>query len=141
MVLRAGLARFSAPQMDILAPMDAVGDVSREPASDGVEVVSLRGEHDLGTLPHVREAFEAAASEEKALVIDLSAATFVDSSILGAVLDARRVAGETGRAFAVACDGAAEPVRRVLEVTGLAEELPVHPTRAAALSSLAVAPT
>ncbi len=92
-------------------------------------------------LPQVREAFEAAAGEEKALIIDLSSATFVDSSILGAVLDARRHAGEAERGFAVACDGASEPVRRVLEVTGLAEELPVHPNREAALEALAVAPT
>lgn len=121
--------------------MDAVGEVRRESGGDGIEVVELHGEHDLGTLPQVREAFEAAASGENALIIDLSSASFVDSSILGAVLDARRLAGEAERGFAVACDGAAEPVRRVLEVTGLAEELPVHPTREAALSALAGAPT
>ena len=121
--------------------MDAVGEVRSESSGDDIEIVMLRGEHDLGTLPLVREAFEAAAGEDKALIIDLSPATFVDSSILGAVLDARRIAGEAERGFAVTCDGAAEPVRRVLEVTGLAEELPVHPSREAALSALAVAPT
>ncbi|MDQ3758592.1 MAG: STAS domain-containing protein [Actinomycetota bacterium] len=120
--------------------MDAVGEVRRDSGGDGIEVVELHGEHDLGTLPKVREAFEAAGGE-KALIIDLSTASFVDSSILGAVLDARRLAGEAGRGFAVACGGAAEPVRRVLEVTGLAEELPVHPNREAALSALAGAPT
>ena len=120
--------------------MDVVGEVRREAAADGIEIVVLDGEHDLGTLPQVREAFEAIAEDDKALVIDLSSATFVDSSILGAVLDARRLAGDSGRGFAVACDGAAEPVRRVLEVTGLAQELPVHPTREAALEALAVAP-
>jgi anti-sigma B factor antagonist len=118
--------------------MDAVGDVTRESGGDGVEVVALTGEHDLGTLPQVRDAFEA-VGDDQALIIDLSSATFVDSSILGAVLDARRLASEAGRGFAVACDGAAEPVRRVLEVTGLADELPVHPTRGAALAALAVA--
>ena len=51
----------------------------------------------------------------------------------------RRLAAEADRGFAVSCDGAAEPVRRVLEVTGLAEELPVHPNREAALEALAVA--
>ena len=121
--------------------MDVVGEVRRESGGDGVEIVELQGEHDLGTLPQVREELEAAASGADALIIDLSSATFVDSSILGAVLDARRLASEAGRGFAVACDGASEPVRRVLEVTGLAEELPVHPTREAALEALAVAPT
>jgi anti-anti-sigma factor len=120
--------------------MDVVGEVRREAGGEGTEIVVLEGEHDLGTLPQVRDAFEAIADDDKALIIDLSSAAFVDSSILGAVLDARRLAGEAGRGFAVACDGAAEPVRRVLEVTGLAEELPVHPTREAAMEALAVAP-
>lgn len=120
--------------------MDVVGEVRTEAGGEGIEIVVLDGEHDLGTLPRVRDAFEAIAEKDKALIIDLSSAAFVDSSILGAVLDARRHAGEAGRGFAVTCDGAAEPVRRVLEVTGLAEELPVHPTREAALEALAVAP-
>lgn len=121
--------------------MDVVGEVRREAGGDDIEIVVLEGEHDLGTLPLVREAIEATADEEKALIIDLSSATFVDSSILGAVLDARRESGEADRGFAVACEDAAEPVRRVLEVTGLLEELPVHPNREAALEALAGAPT
>ena len=74
--------------------MDVVGEVRSEAGGEGIEIVVLQGEHDLGTLPQVLEAFETTAGEEKALIIDLSSATFVDSSILGAVLDARRVSGE-----------------------------------------------
>lgn len=121
--------------------MDVVSEVRSEPGGDGIGIVSLEGEHDLGSLPRVRDAFESVANEGKALVVDLSDATFVDSSILGAVLEARRHAVEADRGFAVACQGAAEPVTRVLEVTGLAQELPVHPTREAALEALAVAST
>ena len=116
--------------------VDVVGEVRSESASDRVEIVVLSGEHDLGTVPSVREVLGAAASGGKAVVIDLSTATFVDSSILGALLEARRTAMESERGFAVACSGEAEPVRRVLEVTGLADELPVHPTREEALATL-----
>jgi anti-sigma B factor antagonist len=116
--------------------VDVVGDVRSESAGDRVEIVILTGEHDLGTVPRVREALGGAANGGKALLVDLCAATFVDSSILGALLEARRTAHEESRAFAVACSGQAEPVRRVLEVTGLAEELPVHPTREAAMAAL-----
>jgi anti-anti-sigma factor len=116
--------------------VDVVGEVRREAAGDRVEIVILSGEHDLGTVPQVREALGAAATDGKAIVVDLSAATFVDSSILGALLEARRTALDAGRGFAVACSGESEPVRRVLEVTGLADELPVHPTREAALTAL-----
>ena len=116
--------------------MDVVGEVRSEPVGSGVEIVILSGEHDLGTVPRVRDSLGAAASEGKAILVDLSAATFVDSSILGALLEARRAALEHDRGFAVACGGEAEPVRRVLEITGLADELPVHESREAALAAL-----
>ena len=116
--------------------MDVVGDVRIEPAEEGVAVVVLTGEHDLGSLPRVRDAFDAVAGEGKSLIVDLCPTSFVDSSILGAILDARRTATDAARGFAVACDGSAEPVRRVLEVTGLGKELPVLPSREAALAGL-----
>lgn len=116
--------------------VDVVGEVRNEPAGDRVEIVVLSGEHDLETVPLVREALGTAASGGKAVLVDLSSATFVDSSILGALLEARRAALEDSHGFAVASSGEAEPVRRVLEVTGLADELPVHPTREAALAAL-----
>ena len=99
-------------------------------------MVALEGEHDLGTVNDVRDALVAAAEAGDAIVIDLSRTAFVDSSILGVILESRRESHDADRAFAVCCDGAAEAVRRVLEVTGLKEELPVHPDRATALESL-----
>ena len=54
----------------------------------------MSGEHDLGTVSRVREALGAAAADGKAVLVDLSSATFVDSSILGALLEARREARE-----------------------------------------------
>lgn len=116
--------------------MDVVGEVRNESAGDQLEIVVLTGEHDLGTVPRVREALVSAAVDGKSVIVDLSSATFVDSSILGALLEARRSASDSDRGFAVACSGEAEPVRRVLEVTGLAEELPVHPNREAAVAAL-----
>jgi anti-sigma B factor antagonist len=116
--------------------VDAVGEVRSEAAGEGVIVVVLNGEHDLGTVPNVKDALAGAAADGKAVLVDLCTATFVDSSILGALLEARRTAVDNDRGFAVACSGEAEPVRRVLEVTGLADELPVHPTREAALAAL-----
>jgi len=116
--------------------MDVVGNVRIEPESENIAIVVLTGEHDLGSLPRVRDAFDAVAGEGKAILIDLCSTSFVDSSILGAILDARRAAIEGERGFAVACDGSSEPVRRVLEVTGLNEELPVLPSREEALASL-----
>ena len=62
-------------------------------------------------------------------VLDLSPATFIDSSILSVILDGRRRAAEAKIGFAVARSNGSDAVDRVLEVTGLRAELPVHARR------------
>lgn len=137
-LLRSGLGRLRAKRSSgyprPVSTPEPPGKVAVERDPDGVSVVGLLGEHDLGTVPAVRDALNAAAARG-ALVIDLSPATFVDSSILGAILAAQREAAAAGTGFAVACDGGADPVRKVLEITGLSAELPVHPSRAAAVAA------
>lgn len=96
--------------------------------------MSLPGEHDLTTAPDVREKGQGAIAEGGGLVIDLSEAEFIDSSIIGAILDARKRAEEAGVGFAVALSGGEAPVRRVLEVTGLNENLPVVGSREEAIA-------
>src|SRR4051812_49498030 len=69
--------------------MDANPIVLDESAGD-VVVVVVEGEHDIYTAPTLRERLEEALSHGGGIVVDLTAATFVDSSVLGALLDARR---------------------------------------------------
>jgi anti-sigma B factor antagonist len=96
----------------------------------GTEVarVAVRGEHDLNTAPALKGRLDELIETGSPLLVDLSAASFVDSSILGVILDARRRAQEAEVGFAVASDGGADAVGRVLEITGLRAELPVHDT-------------
>lgn len=108
--------------------------------SDGVAVVSLVGEHDLTTAQAFRDCIEAALSEGGGLVVSLSAAEFIDSSIIGVVLDAQRRAEEAGVGFATVLEGGASPVRRVLEVTGLDSNLPVHATHQAGMEQASGGP-
>jgi len=69
-------------------------------------------------------------------VVDLTPATFIDSSVLRVLLEARRQAHEEGLGFAIALgSGEAPGVRRVLEVTGLISVFPVLPAREAALEA------
>lgn len=103
-------------------------------------MVSLRGEHDLTTAPVLREKTESAIADGVGLVIDLSEAEFIDSSIIGAVLDARKRAGESGIGFAVALGDGEPPVRRVLEVTGLKQNLPVRESREEAVAQVQAGP-
>ena len=96
-------------------------------------IVSLRGEHDLTTAPTVRERVEEAIGLKSGLLIDLTDAEFIDSSIIGVVLEGKRLAEESGLGFATALEGGDPAVRRVLEVTGLDTNLPVHPSIDAAM--------
>jgi len=112
------------------------GEVRVSSPVDGVGVVALVGEHDLGTVNQVRAALERAQNEQGAVVVDLCQATFIDSSILGAILEGRRQATEKQKGYGVACDGSSEPVNRVLDVTGLRRELPVHESVDAALEAI-----
>ena len=86
----------------------------------------LDGEHDLATAPAIRDTLRP-ITERGATVIDLCDATFIDSSVLGALIGAYRDAEEHGHGFALAIGS--EPgtaVRRILELTGLSAAMPVH---------------
>jgi anti-sigma B factor antagonist len=105
------------------------GEVGLEKNDEGYTVVAINGEHDLSTAPGLRSRLEQLIADGDPVVVDLSAATFIDSSILGLLLQASRDAGDAGVGFAVAQADGAEAVRRVLEITGLRKDLPVHPSR------------
>jgi anti-sigma B factor antagonist len=103
---------------------------------DGVAVVVVEGEHDVYTAPTLSEQLDALLQEGNPLVIDLTAATFVDSSVLRVLLETRRQADERGVGFAVAlAEEDSGPVRRVLDVTGLVPVLPVHAGRERAVQA------
>ena len=89
-------------------------------------MLTVQGEHDLHTAPELRRRIDELIKAGSPIVVDLSPSTFVDSSILGVLLDGRRRAAEAGIGFTVAQGNGAVAVSRVLQVTGLRTELPVH---------------
>jgi anti-sigma B factor antagonist len=102
--------------------------------SDGVAVVVVEGEHDVYTAPSLNEQLTPLLDERAPFVIDLTNTTFVDSSVLRVLLEAKRRAEELGLGFAIALgEDESGPVRRVLEITGLVPVLPVHAGREAAI--------
>jgi anti-sigma B factor antagonist len=108
--------------------------INVERDGSGPAVVALSGEHDIYTAPSLRERIYDAIGDGPGVVVDLSETTFIDSSVLGVLLGARRRAHEAGHGFAVCCGEQLEPgVRRILEVTGLMPVLPVLEDREAAL--------
>jgi anti-sigma B factor antagonist len=113
------------------------GELALELTDAGLAVLTISGEHDLSTAPELRRRLDVLLEEGTATVVDLSPATFIDSSILGVILDGRRRASDAEIGFAVVHSNGADAVDRVLEVTGLRNELPVHARREEALAAAA----
>jgi anti-sigma B factor antagonist len=103
----------------------------------GVAVIRVQGEHDVATAPALRGVVLDAIDGARPVVVDLSGATFIDSSVLSVLLSGLRRSREAERGYVLvlpAADGA--PVRRVFEVTGL---IPVFATRPSAAAAAAAA--
>jgi anti-sigma B factor antagonist len=117
----------------VRAVSDSLVSVRREP--DGIVVVSLNGEHDLSSAERVREALHSAA-EARAMVIDLTGTQFVDSSVLGVLVEGYRGAEAAGRGFSLAIGRDPQAaVRRVLELTGITTVVAAHETPQAAVTA------
>lgn len=112
-----------------ISPYVRTGEIALERNELGVAVLTISGEHDLSTAPSLRRRLDGLLDEGVATVLDLSPATFIDSSILSVILDGRRRAAEAKVGFAVTRSNGSDAVDRVLEVTGLRAELPVHARR------------
>ena len=117
-----------------IRPPDAYA-VRRGPAPDGVVVVEVDGELDLGAAPALDRHLGAAREERpRAVVLDMTAVRFVDSSALRALLRARQALADDGAALVLA--GVAPQVRRLFELTSTDGLLPTVPTVADALERL-----
>ncbi len=120
--------------------MDANPIVLDDAAGD-VVVVVVEGEHDIYTAPTLRDRLDEAISRGGGIVIDLTGATFVDSSVLGALLEVRRRALDNGQGFVVSVGDTVEPgVQRILDITGLVPVLPVVSGRDAAIHAARTSP-
>jgi anti-sigma B factor antagonist len=83
-------------------------------------LVSLRGEHEAYTADKLVRQLNALLVEGISVVVDLREATFIDSTVVGALLSARRRADAAGLRFVLLLGPhTGWPVRRLLEVTGL----------------------
>jgi anti-sigma B factor antagonist len=128
------------------SPMDA-RTIALDDSHGDVLFVVVRGEHDIYTAPALRDRLDEALGADSGgarpagVAVDLSAATFLDSSILGALLEARRQALEKGIGYVVCLGEAPEPgVQRILEITGLVPVFPVVRSRDEALEAARSAP-
>jgi anti-anti-sigma factor len=83
-------------------------------SGESVTVLALRGEFDLAAAPRLRAHVDAVAAG-RALVIDFSEATFIDSAVLKELLRAR--AELSARDVRLVLAAVPPPVRRLLDLT------------------------
>jgi anti-anti-sigma factor len=114
-----------------LAP--TLDDVQVERPAPGAAVVVFAGEHDLATRSEVRDLLGSLVLSDELIVADFSSAEFVDSTILGVLLDTNQRALELGKSFRLQLNTAAI-VRRAFEVCGLFEAMEHAKTREEALA-------
>jgi anti-sigma B factor antagonist len=109
-----------------------VVDISRV---DSAHVVDVRGELDVGSALGLAGPLTQIASDgDGPVVLDLSRLSFMDSTGMSVLLNARRRLTRQGRRMSVVCPSG--PVLRVFELTSLVDTLKVHPTRREALGAL-----
>ena len=107
--------------------------VARIERRGAATIVHLAGELDLYNAPEVRAAlFEACADEPERLVVDLREVAFVDSTVLGVLVEARTKLPNR-RSFLLAAPG--RDTHRALQISGLERHLSVHDSVDAALEA------
>ncbi|HUQ22334.1 MAG TPA: STAS domain-containing protein [Gaiellaceae bacterium] len=96
-------------------------------ASDpGFTVIALRGESDAYSAPRVRSDLTAGFHDEAPLVVDLSQATFIDSTIVGVLLEGLAESEKLEHPLLLLLpEDSAPEVHRLFELTGLASLLPL----------------
>ncbi len=99
-----------------------------EPIDDTTHVVAVRGEIDIFTAPEFKALISSAIDAGRdTIIVDLSAATFIDSSSLGVLISAHRRLGLRDGRLIIACD--VPEVRKTFAITGLDSVLTVVDTR------------
>ncbi|MEV8099492.1 STAS domain-containing protein [Kitasatospora sp. NPDC085879] len=86
--------------------------------------VTARGDIDLATAPRLRRVLARALKAHRDVVLDLSEVTFVDRAGLGALVEARNLAGRRGGRLVLW--GAGPRVVRLIRLTGLGGYLAVE---------------
>jgi anti-sigma B factor antagonist len=103
--------------------------------TDEIVAVCLEGEFDLANTPALVEQIEQAIQDDKHLIIDLSDATFIDSTMINALFHAANAAKAKERTIVLQL-GTAPIVERVIEISEIEQVLCRVNTRADAVKMI-----
>ena len=110
--------------------------VAQRALTADTHVVAFGGELDISAAPDLRATIESALDDGAVtLVVDLSEATFIDSTGIGTLMATVHRLKELGGTLEIVC---VEPnLLRVFEIVGLDRRLSIHATTDAALTAFA----
>jgi anti-anti-sigma factor len=104
----------------------------------GVYAILIEGDFDLSLRDHAIALTEKALAEKpKALLVNVKRCTFLDSTAIAVILGARQRAMNEGFGFALV--GHNPTVDRMIELTGLGEQIEVLRNHAEAFEALGLA--
>ena len=102
---------------------------------EGVFTVSVAGEVDLATAPELKEALaDVVNSGAQGVLVDLSNATFIDSTTLGVMMGAVKRLRPVGGELAISCHDS--NIRKIFEITLLDRVFKIFETPGAAVEYL-----
>ena len=111
-------------------------NIQDEEIDSETHVIQLGGEVDLYTAPEFKERLvELIENGKTKIVVDLSEATFIDSTTLGVLVGGVKRLRPSGGSLALVCSD--QNITKIFEITGLDRVFPIHGTRDEALSSVA----
>jgi anti-sigma B factor antagonist len=112
----------------------AVAELRRTALDGGVVSIEIGGEFDLADADHASELIDASL-DGPPLLIDLSDCDFIDSTAIRILIQTHHRAREAAAPLAIA--GSGPQVKRLFELTGLVDALPIFYDRDQALGHLA----
>jgi len=108
--------------------------ISDAEIDDQTHVISLGGEIDLYTAPEFKERMvELIEGGKKNIVVDLSEATFIDSTTLGVLVGGVKRLRPSGGGLALVCTD--QNITKIFEITGLDRVFSIQGSREDALAS------
>jgi stage II sporulation protein AA (anti-sigma F factor antagonist) len=90
---------------------------------NGLAMVTVRGDLDCATAPRLRAALEGLDTVRRTVRIDLSATDFMDCAGVGVLVVSHRRLRHVGGELVL--ESPTDPVRRVLELTGVLDVIAV----------------
>lgn len=115
-------------------PGSATFAIRQRELGERTTLLAVEGELDLSTAPRLKwELIDLLGTVPRALVLDLSLTTFMDSTALGVLVGVRR-GMELGQRLAIVCSRS--DILKIFEFAGLDEMFSIFPTLEEALGDV-----